>query len=330
MNTIAIQAKDLSRSFGKFVAVDRVSFSLDYGEIFGFLGPNGAGKSTTIRMLCGILAPTGGTATVAGYDVMTDPESIKKSIGYVSQRFSLYADLTVEENLAFYGRIYSLSNALLKERMEEIMELTELDQFRKRLAGALSGGWKQRLALSNALLHRPKILFLDEPTAGVDPLSRRALWEILYELAENGVALFVTTHYMEEAERCNQIAVISQGRLIAIGTPAELKERATGKLLEVVCRPLMKGSRIFGHLPGVVGITAYGTALHLNVTDVKAVTAGIKEAARREGIEVDSIWPIAPTLEDAFATLTEEARPSPLPPLGEGKGYNKEDTDGPN
>jgi ABC-2 type transport system ATP-binding protein len=306
MDSIAIDVKNLTRAFGKFVAVDHVSFSLNYGEIFGFLGPNGAGKSTTIRMLCGILAPTGGTATVAGFDVLTDPESIKKSIGYVSQKFSLYADLTVEENLAFYGRIYQIPRSLLKQRMEEIMEMTELVPFRKRLAGQLSGGWKQRLALANAFLHRPRILFLDEPTAGIDPLSRRALWELLYTLAEEGVALFVTTHYMEEAERCNQIAVISQGRLLTIGTPSDLKAHASGKLLEVVCKPLMKGSRVFKQLPGVMGITAYGTTLHLNVDDVKAVTAGIKEASKRESIEVESIWPIAATLEDVFATLTEK------------------------
>jgi ABC-2 type transport system ATP-binding protein len=261
MNSTAIDVKTRS-TFRKFVAVDHIP--LNYGEILGFLGPNGAGKSTTIRMLCGILEPTSGNATVAGFDVVNDPESIKKSIGYVSQKFSLYSDLTVEENMEFFGRIYQLSDSELKERVEETLAITHLDQFRKRLAGQLSGGFKQRLALANSLLHHPKILFLDEPTAGIDPLSRRALWEILYELAESGVALFITTHYMEEAERCNQIAVISQGHLLTMGSPDKLKSRSSGKLLEVECQPLMKASRVFGSLPGVAGVTAYGNNLHLN------------------------------------------------------------------
>jgi ABC-2 type transport system ATP-binding protein len=307
MNEIAIETKNLTRVFGKIVAVDQISFTIGYGEIFGFLGPNGAGKSTTIRMLCGILAPTGGNAHVAGFDVVHDPERIKESIGYVSQHFSLYNDLTVEENILFYGRIYKLSNAALKKRMEEIFSMTELGQWRKLLAAELSGGWKQRLALANALLHRPKILFLDEPTAGVDPLSRRALWEILYQLAEQGVALFITTHYMEEAERCNQIAVISQGRLLTIGSPNELKAHASGKLLEVECLPLMKGSRIFRKLPGVTGITAYGTTLHLNVSKVEPMIQTVHEAAKTNSIEIVSIKPIAASLEDVFATLTEES-----------------------
>ncbi|MFO1518806.1 MAG: ABC transporter ATP-binding protein [bacterium] len=303
---IAIEVKDLSRAFGKALAVDRISFTLRYGEIFGFLGPNGAGKSTTIRMLCGILEPTGGSATVAGFDVVHDPESIKKSIGYVSQKFSLYTDLTVEENMLFYGRIYQIPNGLLRERMEETMALTHLDRWRDKLAGQLSGGWKQRLALANALLHRPRILFLDEPTAGVDPLSRRALWEILYQLAESGVALFITTHYMEEAERCNQIAVISQGKLLTIGSPEGLKSHASGKLLEIECQPLMKASRYFSALPGVTGITAYGTTLHLNFETEKDITPSLYRAAQEHGIHIQSIKPIAPSLEDVFATLTEE------------------------
>jgi ABC-2 type transport system ATP-binding protein len=306
MKTIAIEVKNLTRSFGKFMAVDRISFSLNYGEIFGFLGPNGAGKSTTIRMLCGILEPTGGGATVAGFDVVHDPESIKKSIGYVSQKFSLYADLTVEENMRFFGKIYKLTNHELKERIEQIIKMTRLDRYRTRLAGNLSGGWKQRLALANSLLHRPKILFLDEPTAGIDPLSRRALWEVLYELAESGVALFITTHYMEEAERCNQIAVISQGHLLTIGTPDELKSHSSGKLLEIECQPLMKASRIFETIPGVTGITAYGNNLHLNFKEGVNIKPALEEAARKNSIEIQSIKPIAASLEDVFATLTEE------------------------
>jgi ABC-2 type transport system ATP-binding protein len=244
---------------------------------------------------------------VAGFDVVHNPERVKESIGYVSQHFSLYSDLTVEENINFYGRIYKLSEAAIQKRMQEIFAMTDLGQWRKKLAKDLSGGWKQRLALANSLLHRPKILFLDEPTAGVDPLSRRALWEILYQLAEEGVALFVTTHYMEEAERCNQIAVISRGKLLTMGTPEELKSHISGKLLEIQCKPLMKGSRIFRQLPGVTGITAYGTTLHLNVHDVQKTIPEIEAAAEQAAISVSSIKPITASLEDVFATLTEES-----------------------
>ena len=305
MDGIAIEADQLTRHFDKVVAVDHISFAIRYGEIFGFLGPNGSGKSTAIRMLCGILAPTSGTARVAGFDVNQEPERVKAAIGYMSQRFSLYNDLTVQENLEFYGRVYDLSEDALRTRIHEVLRLTGLDPWRRTLAAHLSGGWKQRLALANASLHRPRILFLDEPTAGIDPLSRRALWELLYQLAEEGVALFVTTHYMEEAERCNHIAVISQGRLLTIGAPTALKTQVTGRLLEVECRPLMKASRVFRQLPGVTGITAYGTTLHLNVSDEPRATAALRDAAAQEAIEVVSVKPIAASLEDVFATLTE-------------------------
>ena len=301
---LAIDARELSRAFGEVVAVDRVSVAIRYGEIFGFLGPNGAGKSTTIRMLCGILEPTGGSAHVAGLDVVRQPERVKEAIGYMSQRFSLYADLTVEENLEFYGHIYRLGTAF-RQRMEEVLAVTGLDRWRRRLAAELSGGWKQRLALANAILHRPRILFLDEPTAGIDPLSRRALWELLYQLAEGGVALVVTTHYMEEAERCNRIAFISQGRLLTVGQPEALKAEVTGRLLEVECQPLMKASRTFGMLPGVRGVTAYGTTLHLIVADEPAIISALQQAAAPAGITITRVRPIPASLEDVFATLTD-------------------------
>ena len=304
-DTIAIETHELTRHFGSVVAVDHISFTIQYGEIFGFLGPNGAGKSTTIRMLCGILMPTSGTAKVAGFDVNTDPERIKASIGYMSQRFSLYNDLTLQENLEFYGRIYQLDEPSLRKRIDQVLELTGLISWRNRLAGWLSGGWKQRLSLASAILHQPRIIFLDEPTAGIDPLSRRALWELLYQLAEDGVALFITTHYMEEAERCNQIAVISEGRLLTIGQPSTLKAQMTGRLLEVECQPLMKASRIFGQLPGVIGVTAYGTTLHLNVRDVPSMTENIRRSAIANAIRVNSVKPIPASLEDVFATLTQ-------------------------
>lgn len=300
---IAIQAKELTRCFGPLTAVNHVSFQIRYGEIFGFLGPNGSGKSTTIRMLCGILAPTSGTADVAGFDINTDPEKIKEMIGYMSQQFSLYEDLSVIENLKFYAEVYQLAES--EKRIEEVLSLTGLAHWRKTAAANLSGGWKQRLALANAILHRPRILFLDEPTAGIDPLSRRALWELLYQIAESGVALFVTTHYMEEAERCNQIAVISQGQLLTSGTPTALKEHVTGRLLEVTCRPLMKASALFQKIPGVTGITAYGTTLHVNVTDEQKLRPKLLETAQSAGIEVSSIQSIVASLEDVFAMLTE-------------------------
>ncbi len=308
MSEIAIDVKNLTRNFGKFTAVDHITFSIAYGEIFGFLGANGAGKSTTIRMLCGILSPTSGDAIVAGYHVSTHSEDIKRSIGYVSQRFGLYTDLTVEENLQFYGRIYGINGNAAKARIDEILKMTGLSSWRSRLAGELSGGWKQKLGLANALLHRPKVLFLDEPTAGIDPLSRRAVWEILYQLADEGVALFVTTHYMEEAERCNQIGFISAGQLLKIGKPSELKAEISANLLEVECEPLMKASQVFSRIPEVVGLTAYGTTLHLNVTDSRAAEQAVARAAQKENIHVTSIKSITASLEDVFASLTKGAR----------------------
>jgi drug efflux transport system ATP-binding protein len=305
-NAIAIEAQGLTRRFDQLVAVDHMNFSIRYGEIFGYLGANGAGKSTTIRMLCGILAPSEGSATVGGFDVNSDPESVKQAIGYVSQKFSLYPDLTVRENLEFFGRVYGLRNHRLQESIKKVMGLTGLTPYQSQLADTLSGGWKQRLAVANGLLHEPKILFLDEPTAGVDPLSRRSIWELLYELADAGVALFVTTHYMEEAERCNRVAIINRGRLLRLGSPRQLREQADRKLLEVECSPLMKASRSFGKLPGVLGLTAYGTTLHLNVEDPGTLIPALREAARRDSIAVESIQLISASLEDVFAALQKE------------------------
>ncbi|MEI7998157.1 MAG: ABC transporter ATP-binding protein [Candidatus Omnitrophota bacterium] len=306
MNNIAIQADKLTRKFGKFTAVDEVSFSLPYGSIFGFLGANGAGKSTTIRMLCGILAPTSGTGQVAGFDVQTQSELIKTAIGYVSQRFSLYSDLTVTENLTFYGQIYGLSNSDLKNRIEEVLLLSGLDKYRNRIAAELSGGWKQKLAIINAILHKPRIIFLDEPTAGIDPISRRSIWELLYQLAESGVALFVTTHYMEEAERCNTIAFISRAKILKIGTPAALKHEISGQLLQVECSPLMKASRVFSKLEGVIGITVYGTTMNINVKDLEKSKGLVAKAAKEQEINIVSMQPISATLEDVFSVLDTE------------------------
>ena len=303
MPDIAISADKLTRRFVKFTAVDEISFEIPYGAIFGFLGANGAGKSTTIRMLCGILAPTSGNGKVGGFDVQTQPEQIKGVIGYVSQRFSLYSDLNVIENLNFYGRIYGLEGNTLSGRIKEALDLTGLAPFQKRLAGDLSGGMKQKLAVANAILHHPKIIFLDEPTAGLDPLSRRSIWELLYQLAEGGTSLFVTTHYMEEAERCNTIAFISQGKILKIGAPVDLKAGLQGQILEVTCRPLMKASHLFSTLEGVAGVTVYGTTLNLNVTDPPSVEARVRAAAGKEGVQVTSIRSIPASLEDVFSDL---------------------------
>jgi len=308
MSNIAISADKLTRRFGKFTAVDEVSFEIPYGSIFGFLGANGAGKSTTIRMLCGILAPTSGNGTVGGFDVQTQSEQIKTVIGYVSQRFSLYSDLNVAENLIFYGQIYGLQGASLQTRIKEVLTITGLEPFRGRLAGDLSGGMKQKLAIANAILHKPKIIFLDEPTAGLDPLSRRAIWELLYQLAEGGTSLFVTTHYMEEAERCNTIAFISDGKLLKIGQPSILRHELKDQILEVTCQPLMKASRLFLKLEGVRGVTVYGTTLNLNVIDQKEAEARVIAAAKKEGVTISSIKSIEASLEDVFSDLDSRTR----------------------
>jgi ABC-2 type transport system ATP-binding protein len=219
----AVVVENLEKRFGSFVAVNRVSFQVKRGEVFGFLGPNGAGKSTTIRMLCGILSPTAGRGTVAGFDIRTQPEQIKANIGYMSQKFSLYQDLTVEENIDFYSGIYCIPREKKRERKEWVIEMSGLAEHRHHLTSILSGGWKQRLALGCAILHEPPIIFLDEPTSGVDPISRRQFWDLIYELSGRGVTIFVTTHYMDEAEYCNRLGLIYRGELIALGTPHELK-----------------------------------------------------------------------------------------------------------
>ena len=223
MNDYAVVVENLEKRFGSFVAVDRVSFQIERGEVFGFLGPNGAGKSTTIRMLCGILTPSSGSGTVAGFDIRTQPELVKTQIGYMSQKFSLYQDLTVEENIDFYGGIYRIPPEKRRRRKEWVIEMAGLAEHRRRPTSILSGGWKQRLALGCAILHEPPVVFLDEPTSGVDPISRRRFWDLIYELSGRGVTVFVTTHYMDEAEYCNRLGLIYRGELIALGTPRELK-----------------------------------------------------------------------------------------------------------
>ncbi|MFH1283327.1 MAG: ABC transporter ATP-binding protein [bacterium] len=307
MNTdAAIEAINISKHFGSLRAVDQVSFKIPYGSIFGYLGANGAGKSTTIRVLAGILKPTGGTAYVGGFDVVNYPERVKQLIGYVSQRFGLYEDLTVAENLAFFGSIYGLFGAKLSSRIKDVLASTGLLRYRDMRVETLSGGLKQRLALANSILHEPRVIFLDEPTAGIDPVSRRSLWELFYQLAEQNTALFVTTHYMEEAERCNEIAILSNGQMLSKGTPKQLKEHITKNILEIECHPLMKASRIFRSLPGVLSVTAYGSGLHVHAVETQSALERITAAAKRENIDIYSTKPIPASLEDVFATITDD------------------------
>jgi ABC-2 type transport system ATP-binding protein len=277
------------------------------GEIFGFLGPNGAGKSTTIRMLCGILAPTAGRGAVAGFDILTQPELIRTSIGYMSQRFSLYEDLTVDENIAFYGGIYGVEGGRLAGRRRWILAMAGLDERARSLARELSAGWKQRLALGCAVVHEPRILFLDEPTSGVDPLSRRAFWELIYAVAGEGVTVFVTTHVMDEAEHFDRLGMIYGGRLVALGSPRELKEaHAAGELLEVRAEPLMTALDAAGAARGVREVAVFGSGLHLTV-DTAVGAAPLRAALEAAGVRVGEIAPISPSLEDVFVSLVERA-----------------------
>jgi len=302
----AVETDRLTRTFGSFTAVDGVSLAVEQGEIFGFLGPNGAGKSTTIKMLCGILPPTSGSARVGGFDVARQPERVRAVIGYMSQRFSLYEDLTVEENLDFFGGVQNLSSALLRERKRWAVEVATLSGHEETLAHNLSGGVKQRLALACAVIHEPRILFLDEPTAGVDPLSRRNFWELIYQLAAAGVTVFVSTHYMDEAEHCDRLALIDRGRVVASGSPLELKERdSEHHVLEVESDDLIGLLEVAGKLPSVRDATLFGNKLHVMVEDAAAAHVEIERAAAERGLRIGGIVAIRPSLEDVFVSLLE-------------------------
>ncbi len=297
-----VSLRELTRRFGDFTAVNRVTLDVARGEIFGFLGPNGAGKSTTIRMLCGILPPTSGSGTVAGYDIATQSEQIKNQIGYMSQKFSLYEELTVEENIDFYSGIYRIPPEKKRERKEWVIEMAGLAEQRGTRAAALSGGWKQRLALGCAVLHEPPIVFLDEPTSGVDPISRRSFWELIYRLSGEGVTIFVTTHYMEEAECCDRLGFIFGGELIALGTPAQLKAEFPGEIVEVGCeRPFELLQRIES-LPGVKSAALFGAGLHLAVENAGQVIAAIKKEVPDLDLRMERI---TPSLEDLFVSFME-------------------------
>jgi ABC-type multidrug transport system ATPase subunit len=308
VSELAISAEHLVRRFGNFTAVNDVSFQVKRGEIFGFLGPNGSGKTTVIKMLTGLLPLSGGSANVENLDVRTHAEEVRERIGYMSQKFSLYDDLTVAENLQFYGRIYSLPPERLKKRMTEIVELNGLAPYLDRLAVKLSGGWKQRLALGCAMLHEPKLLFLDEPTAGIDPVARRQLWDLLFELSGHGITFFVTTHYMDEAERCSHVAYIYYGKLIADGTPNSLRElpeiNPPGTMrIEISTPEVTRALRYARQIPSIRSATIFGQSIHALVDDHLDLE-NVRERLLREGIAVAEIRPLAPSLEDVFVELT--------------------------
>ena len=303
-NGYSVEVENLVKRFGDFTAVDRISFQTRTGEVFGFLGPNGSGKSTTIRILCGLLHPTSGRATVAGYDVVESPELIRRNIGYMSQKFSLYADLTVLENLRFFAGMYGVGRDIVKERIGWALEMAGLRGRESSLTGALSGGWKQRLALGCAVLHRPPIVFLDEPTSGVDPLSRRLFWELIQSMSSEGVTIFVTTHYMDEAEYCNRLALMYRGALVALGTPKELKIGAIeGSLLLLECDRLGDAIEAVHRIEGVRDAAVFGNALHLVVSN-DGIANEVRAALTNAGINVTRLQPIQPSLEDAFVALT--------------------------
>ena len=306
MPDFAVTLRDLERRFGDFVAVNRISLDVNRGEIFGFLGPNGAGKSTTIRMLCGLLEPSGGSGTVAGFDIRTQREQIKLNIGYMSQKFSLYDDLRVEENIDFYSGIYRIPRERKAARKAWVLEMAGLQEHRQARTGLLPAGWKQRLSLGCALLHEPQILFLDEPTSGVDPLSRRTFWDLIYQMASQDVTVFVTTHYMEEAEYCDRLALIYRGELVALGTPGEMKGHLMAdQVLSVSCD---RSHEALGAASAVVGVrdaALFGRDIHLMTADAEALAPRLKRELEASGFRVDAIERITPSLEDVFVSLIE-------------------------
>lgn len=304
-DTRSVVVENLVKRFGDFTAVDRISFETRRGEIFGFLGPNGAGKSTTIRMLCGLLRPTAGRALVAGLDVAHRPEAVREQIGYMSQKFSLYNDLRVIENLRFFAGLYKVPADVLPDRIRWTLDMAGLGGHESVMTGALAGGWKQRLALGCAVLHRPPILFLDEPTSGVDPLSRRRFWDLIHRMAEDGVTVFVTTHYMDEAEYCNRLALIYRGQIVVLGTPTELKQRSMkGELLVAECEPLGQALDVAQTAPGVLDAAVFGSALHLVVREAVSAIPPLRAYLSERAINVTRLEPIRPSLEDVFVSLT--------------------------
>lgn len=306
-NGWAVEMDNLVKAFGSFVAVDHVSIQVARGEIFGFLGPNGAGKSTAIRMLCGLLTPTAGRAQVNGFDVATQPEEIRRSIGYMSQKFSLYDDLTVEENIDFFMGIYGVPKPRRVERKHYVLGMANLTERRNALTRTLSGGWKQRLALGCAILHDPPVLFLDEPTSGVDPIARGAFWGLIHDLAETGHTIFVSTHYMDEAEYCHRLAMMYRGKVIALGTPAELKKGlTTHTLLQLDGTEPLETMRALEGMEGVRDVAVFGGGLHITVDDAESTVPRIRQKLAEKSIVVTRLERIEPSMEDVFVAVIEE------------------------
>jgi len=305
-NRPAVEIDDMVKTFGSFVAVDHVSLSVPKGEIFGFLGPNGAGKSTTIRMLCGLLTPTSGRGSVNGFDVAAQPEEIRRSIGYMSQKFSLYDDLTVEENIDFFTGIYGVPKDQRKPRRDYVLAMAGLIERHGALTRTLSGGWKQRLALGCAILHDPPVLFLDEPTSGVDPIARRAFWSLIHDLAQTGHTIFVSTHYMDEAEYCHRLALMYRGKVIALGTPAELKRSLTEhSLLQLESGQPLETMRALEGLEGVRDVAVFGGGLHVTVDGAEQASERIRGKLAAAGIAVHRLEQIEPSMEDVFVAMIE-------------------------
>ena len=303
----AVEIRDLVKTFGSFVAVDHVNLAVRKGEIFGFLGPNGAGKSTTIRMLCGLLKPTSGSATVGGLDIATQSEAVKQNIGYMSQRFSLYDDLSVEENIDFFSGIYSVPRERRAARKDYVLKMAGIEERRSSLTGLLSGGWKQRLALGCAILHEPPILFLDEPTSGVDPIARRTFWDLIYQLSAAGRTIFVSTHYMDEAEYCHRLALMYRGKVIALGTPAELKTSLSShNLFHLEVSDLLGAMNTLEKIPGLSEIAVFGGGLHVTAADADSAVPEMRSALESAGISVPILEPIQPSMEDVFVAMIEE------------------------
>ncbi|MGA2775006.1 MAG: ABC transporter ATP-binding protein [Candidatus Omnitrophota bacterium] len=306
-NNTAVSVRGLEKKFGDFTAVNRINFDVQRGEIFGFLGPNGAGKSTTIRMLCGIITPTSGSGLVGGFDIVREQHKIKENIGYMSQKFSLYNDLTIEENINFYSGIYKIPGKEKKERFKATIRTAGLEGMESNLTSTLAGGWKQRLALGCALLHRPKIIFLDEPTSGVDPITRANFWDTIKQLAASGVTVFVTTHYMDEAENCNRMVLIYHGTIIAMGTPEEMKNKCMkNEVLEIALANSQEWLEKIAKIKGVKEAALFGANIHTVVYNSAEAMLGIKEFLQKEKVGEFSVSKILPSLEDVFVSSIEE------------------------
>jgi ABC-2 type transport system ATP-binding protein len=303
----AVEVHDLEKRFGNFTAVDKISFQIAKGEVFGFLGPNGAGKSTTIKMLCGILSPTSGYGRIGGFDIYRQQNQIKEAIGYMSQKFSLYEDLTIEENIDFYSGIYRLKKKKKKSRKDWILKMSGLEKMESNLTRTLSTGWKQRLAMGCAIIHEPQIVFLDEPTSGVDPIARKNFWRLIREMAANGVTVFVTTHYVDDADNCNRISLIYNGRIIAMGTPDQLKKTSfKGNIVEISVANSHEWAEKLRMLNIISEISLFGNTVHAVVSDVGSVVLGIKQFFEKEKVRDYEIRQILPSLEDVFISLIKD------------------------